>query len=576
MSHKISIYQVFTRLFGNQTKNPVFGGTIEENGSGKFSNFTLIALEAIKNLGMTHIWYTGVIEHATATGYEKDGIAASNPFIIKGRAGSPYAIRDYYDVNADLANDPEQRMKEFEQLIDRSHAAGLKVIIDFVPNHVARDYHSDQLVAGAADFGLGDNTEKAFDPQNNFYYIPGRAFQRPEGLNPFGKDVFAEDRPKFIEIPAKATGNDCFTANPSVNDWYETVKLNYGVDYHNGMQKHFDPVPDTWKKMLHILKYWAAKKIDGFRCDMAEMVPVEFWHWAIAQVKNDFPEVIFIAEIYQPDQYQNYIEKGGFDYLYDKVGLYDILRALIEGKANASQISDAWMNLQGQDEHMLRFLENHDEQRIASRFFAGNPFKALPAWLITVCIERGPVMTYFGQECGEKAEGASGFAGDDGRTTIFDYWHVPAHLKWYNGGKCDGAQLNPDETELLNHYRSILKFALSCPAVRSGHFYDLMYANYEKEEMNTYKAYAFLRFTAKEQYLFVCSFGLQETSAKVRIPKHAFGEMRLVAIGDYLFEDVFAPGNSISADAQDIFNIGLPVELGEWDYKVFKMKKKED
>lgn len=74
----------------------------------------------------------------------------------------------------------------------------------------------------------------------------------------------------YKEYPAKATGNNRFDAYPNINDWYETVKLNYGIDYQNGNTPHFNPIPDTWTKMLDILLFWAGKNIDGFRCDMAE------------------------------------------------------------------------------------------------------------------------------------------------------------------------------------------------------------------------------------------------------------------------------------------------------------------
>ena len=297
MNSKIIIYQVFTRLFGNTNNRCKANGTLQENGCGKFSDFTSKALHEIRSLGCTHIWYTGIIEHATQTDYTRYGIRKDNPHIVKGKAGSPYAIKDYYDVDPDLAENPQNRMKEFEALVTRTHEAGLKVIIDFVPNHVARQYHSDQKPSGTKDLGEDDNTEIHFSPENNFYYIPRQAFC---GQFPLGEGV-----EKYHEYPAKATGNDCFGAYPGINDWYETVKLNYGIDYLNNRQTYFDPIPDTWIKMRDILLFWASKQIDGFRCDMAEMVPVAFWGWVIPQIKEKYPHIDFIAEVYNPYEYRN-------------------------------------------------------------------------------------------------------------------------------------------------------------------------------------------------------------------------------------------------------------------------------
>ena len=266
---KTIIYQLLPRTFANFCTTRKNNGSIQENGCGKFNLITTKALHEIKNLGATHVWYTGVIEHATQTDYSEFGITPDHPSVVKGKAGSPYAIKDYYDVDPDLAVNVDNRMAEFEALIERTHKAGLKVIIDFVPNHVARQYHSDAKPIGVEDLGEGDNPEWAFSPLNNFYYLPGEKFSPTF-------DIF-----DYTENPAKVTGNDCFTAHPGHNDWYETIKLNYGVFYQGGGEKQFHPTPSTWLKMRDILRFWAAKGVDGFRCDMAEMVAVEFWEWVI-------------------------------------------------------------------------------------------------------------------------------------------------------------------------------------------------------------------------------------------------------------------------------------------------------
>ncbi|MDQ3291368.1 MAG: alpha-amylase family glycosyl hydrolase, partial [Bacteroidota bacterium] len=274
IDNKFIIYQLMVRLFGNQNTTNKHYGSRDENGVGKFNDITDKALGEIQSLSVSHIWYTGVIEHATMTDYSAYGIKPDDPDVVKGIAGSPYAIKDYYDVNPDLAVEVPNRMAEFDALVRRTHQHKLKVIIDFVPNHVARTYNSDAKPAGIVDFGTTDDKTKAFSPKNDFYYIPGKPFIAPAGINA-GGDFFKSPLKdgKFDENPAKATGNDVFSASPSLNDWFETIKLNYGVDYLDHRRTYFDPVPPVWEKMRDILVFWAKKEVDGFRCDMAEMVP---------------------------------------------------------------------------------------------------------------------------------------------------------------------------------------------------------------------------------------------------------------------------------------------------------------
>lgn len=544
---KIIIYQVLPRLFGNSCHTCQPGGDRNTNGCGHLNDFTPTALEQIRMLGATHIWYTGVIEHATETDYTMYGIPNDHPGVIKGKAGSPYAIRDYYDIDPDLASSVPARMQEFEDLVRRSHEAGLRVIIDFVPNHVARQYHSDAAPEGATDFGAEDNPFEAFDPQNNFYYIPG------EALNP---QFDAQD---YHEYPAKATGNDNFGAWPSQNDWYETVKLNYGVDYISGGTTHFTPTPSTWHKMLHILRFWADKGIDGFRCDMAEMVPVEFWEWVIPQVKEDHPELIFIAEVYNPAQYRNYIHRGHFDYLYDKVGLYDTLRAVTCNYAKASSITDCWQQVDDIRDHMLNFLENHDEQRLASDFFAGEAERGCAALVVSACMGTNPMMIYFGQELGERGMDAEGFSGRDGRTTIFDYWSVRTIRHWRNEGRFDNRKLTPTEVSLQQYYSRVLNLCNSETALREGEFYDLMYANPRVEGFNPARHYAFLRRHENEVILVVANFDETDQTIRVNIPSHVFEYYNIPETETYraqglLTGDVF----SISFTASRPTEIAVP------------------
>ncbi|MBO4721884.1 MAG: alpha-amylase [Muribaculaceae bacterium] len=508
------IYQLFPRLFTNVCDRCVPNGTIKRNGSGKMNDISLPVLKKLKDLGATHVWFTGVIRHATKTKYK--GIPDCNPYIVKGKAGSPYAITDYYDIDPDIAVRVKNRMSEFEQLIERTHDAGMRVIIDFVPNHVARQYHSIAKPQGVEDLGESDNKNLAFSPDNNFYYIPEQQFA--PGIDLGSGDKF------YYEKPAMATGNDCFHPYPSVNDWYETVKLNYGVDYATG-ERLFMPIPSTWYKMLDILLFWASKGIDGFRCDMAHMVPVEFWNWAIPQVKAQHPHIIFIAELYDTAIYRDYIFRGYFDYLYDKVSLYDTLRAVTCGNASASAITGCWQAVEGMGDHMLNFLENHDEQRIASPQFAGDPFRALPALVVSATISRAPFMIYQGQELGEPALDAEGFSGQDGRTTIFDYWSIPTLRRWYNAGKCDTAKLTTPERELRRFYKKVLRLCNSEKALAQGEFYDLMYAN--RETMNCDKVYAYYRHYGDERLLIIANFGDQDEAINLHTPQHAFDIMRL-------------------------------------------------
>ncbi|WP_054414582.1 alpha-amylase family protein [Hymenobacter sp. DG25A] len=538
--NKLVIYQMMTRLFGNKVATNKPYGTITENGVGKFNDINSVALQAIKKLGATHVWYTGVIEHATMTDYTKAGIALDDADVVKGRAGSPYAIKDYYDVDPDLAVNVKARMLEFEGLVKRTHANDLKVIIDFIPNHVARTYKSDAKPAGVVDLGEKDDKTKAFAVNNNFYYLPGQPLVVPAGNNPLGAQKGPKEDGKFAENPAKVTGNDVFSATPKVDDWFETIKLNYGVDYQHGRAKHFAPIPDTWLKMRDILVYWAKKDVDGFRCDMAEMVPVEFWAWVIPELKKVKPELVFIGEAYDAKTYKMYIEQGHFDYLYDKVGLYDGLRRLMRGEGNTEDITRVWREeSRGFSSHMLRFLENHDEQRIASKDFAGDPKAAIPAMVVSATLASGPVMMYFGQEVGEPANGAEGFSGADGRTTIFDYWGVPNHQKWMNGGKFDGGKLDSTQKQLRDFYSRLLNLSRSSDAIRRGRFYELQDANNLGKDYDQKHVYTFLRYTDKQKLLIVANFSKDKTMRPtLRITPQALTAMGLNPNRVYSYQDL--------------------------------------
>ena len=494
------IYQIIPRLFANFNETRKYNGTKAENGCGKMADINDKALKSIADLGATHVWYTGIIRHATAE--------LNSPAITKGLAGSPYAITDYYDVNPDLAVNEDKRMEEFEQLVARTHAAGLDVLIDFVPNHVAREYHSTHKPKGIEDLGEGDHPEWAFSPLNNFYYLPGQ---------PLTMDI---DLKGYQEYPAKVTGNDCFSSHPSNTDWYETVKLNYGVFYQGGGEKQFFPIPTTWKKMVDILLFWASKKINGVRVDMAEMVPVEFFQWAIDKVKKKYPEFIFIGECYDPSRYDAYL-KAGFDYLYDKVGMYDYLRGVTSKNWPVEGITAQWMQHSGERlNHMLYFLENHDEQRIASGFFCGDGTCAEPAMIVAATLNQCAVMVYMGQELGERGMDMEGFSGIDGRTTIFDYWGVKSIQAWANKGQYDGANLSEEQRDLRLFYQRLLTIARDNKAVQKGLMYDITYA--QGEGFNKHEQYAFIRHWEDETLLVIINFHDREQHMRVRIPNDAF------------------------------------------------------
>ena len=515
---KLIIYQVFPRIFTNTCDACVHNGTIDQNGVGKMNQIDSKVLKSIKELGVNCVWYTGIIEHATKTDYSKHGIRPDNHYVVKGNAGSPYAIKDYYDVCPDLAENIDNRINEFEALVARTHKEGMKVLIDFVPNHTARQYYSDKKPSGIDDFGVSDNCDMFFSPQNNYYYITRQQFCPSIELG--------EGADRYVEFPAKATGNDCFNAFCGEYDWYETVKLNYGKDYGDGTT-HFDPIPNTWLKMLHILRYWAAKGVDGFRCDMVFMVPLEFWNWVIPNVKKDYPHVVFIGEIYDVNLYRPFLSYGCFDYLYDKVNLYDTLVGIQRHNVSAAQLTHSWQAVDGIGDRMLNFLENHDEVRFGSREYAENPLLVVPSLVVSSMINTGPMMIYYGQELGEQAKDNEGFAGDNNRTTIFDYWSLDTIRRWYNKGECDGAHLTSQEKWLRSIYAKILSICNKEKAVSEGTFFDLMYVNLCNPDFNPHRQFTFLRHHGDDTLLIVANFDHQTVDIKVNIPNEAFDYMDL-------------------------------------------------
>jgi glycosidase len=545
---KVVVYQLLPRLFGNAITTNKAWGTIEENGVGKFNDITDVALRALKDFGVTHIWYTGVLHHAVIRDYTEYGISGDDPDVVKGRAGSPYAVKDYYNVNPDLAVDPANRLEEFEALIRRTHKQGMKVIIDIVPNHVARNYQSVSAPAGVRDFGADDNRNVVYHRDNNFYYIPGRPFKVPEwprGYQPLGGEWHPLADGNFEENPAKWSGNGARSQQPKFDDWYETVKVNYGVrpdgtyDFdqlpegfeNKPVEVHYDfwkdkEVPDSWKKFRDIALYWLDKGVDGFRYDMAQMVPVEFWSYLNSAIKMMRPDAFLLSEIYVPELYHDYIFKGKMDYLYDKVELYDTLKNIITGVGSTDHLPAIFEGRKEIAGHMLHFMENHDELRIASPEFAGNATFGKPAMVVSATATSAPVMVYFGQEVGEKGAGNPGF-GNPWRTTIFDYWGVSSHQRWMNEGAFDGGQLSGAERSLRDFYHMLLNYK-SESDVLTGEYAEIHQYNRENTAGYNDRLFSFVRWKGRERLLVITSFDPHETHRmELSVPPELFTELQL-------------------------------------------------
>lgn len=486
------IYQLVPRHFSNLENRRKRDGSVEENGVGKYEDIDETALGALSELGVTHLWLTGVLRQATLTDYGEVGLSPDDPDVVKGRAGSFYAVRDYFDTCPDYAVDPANRLDELVALFDRAHAADLRVLIDLVPNHVARGYGS--AVRPDLDFGAGDDRTRFYAPDNHFFYLvdpPGQslALQRPPGWSPDGvtfDGAFAPEDGSSVDRTPRATGNNVTSVTPSHTDWYETVKLNWGRDFTTG-QGSFDPRPRTWTTMDAIIGYWQDLGVDGFRADFAHFVPNEAWSWLIARARERDPQVWFVAEAYED---LGGLQAAGFDAVYDD-GSYDALKGLYQGRVTQAQVDEGYRQVGDDQRHRwLRYLENHDERRIASPLVVGdNPddsgFGSAAAGRqlapVQYLIGSGPVLVYNGQEVGEDGAGHEGFGGEDGRTTLFDYWSLPALQGWVNGHRYDGGGLDPDQADLRRWYGELLSGPVADPAVTGSGFWSLEYVNNASE-----------------------------------------------------------------------------------------------
>lgn len=569
------IYQLFVRHFANFTPGGVKWGTREQNGCGTFAAVNDAALEALARMGVTHLWLTGVLRHATQSSHP--GLPPHPACVVKGIAGSPYAVTDYFDVDPDLAVQPEQRLAEFRALLERTRRWGMLPIIDFVPNHVSRCYTS--TVRPELSFGAGDDTGVFFARDNSFFYVEPCGGDAPM-LLPQGE--FAPERGC-----ARVTGNNAATRSPGACDWYETVKLNYGCDYRCGsgaaeaLPAEFAPaeaVPRTWRLLDAVLAYWQELGVGGFRCDMAHMVPLNFWRRAIVNARLRDPDVFFMAEAYNDhmklcsgDAHEALVA-AGFNAVYDSAA-YRALVGMYEGSAWANDLDalhrpESMLSTRG-----VRYVENHDEPRLASPLhWAGQGEAAVRALMVaqyaTTC---GPVLFYNGQEVAERAEGPGGYGGDNGRTSIFDYTNLPRLQRWTNSGRYDGAGLTPAEAELRGFCTRLLPL-LQHPALSKGSFYGLNWANMQTpgygrcsaETVSGHRLYAFLRHNRKARatLLVVCNF---DTSApadtRIHIPADAAiwaGKKAPTATFRHLLEPSLP---ELQTSLAELDSAGLPIHL---------------
>ena len=567
---KMIIYELMVRLFGNTCKKNIMSGSIEQNGVGKFNDITDKALFEIKKMGFSHVWYMGTLEHASMSNYSNQGIPMYPSQIVKGHAGSAYAVRDYYDVCPDLAVNVDRRIEEFENLIKRTHDSKLKTIIDFVPNHIARCYSSDKKPSDESDFGYNDDNTKRFSHFNEFYYLVGEKLCLGDTIKNIGK----KSDTSYSENPARVTGDDHFHHVVDSNNWYDTIKLNYGIDYFSNRIKNFDPIPSVWLKMKDILSYWVNKGVDGFRCDMVHMVPLEFWKWVIPQIKTINEQIVFIGEIYDTNLYRDYLNIGKFDYLYNKSDLYDTLRDVIVNSHSTKTITYCWQRYDDIKDNLLNFLENHDEVRVTSSFFAGSFLKYLPAFVVTSLLHRSALLIYYGQELGENGEFPYGYSYNDGRTSIYDYGCMPTYARWVNNYKFNDENLTEEEIFLRNYYQKILFICNNYDCIISGDLYDLQYCNTIDNSYPEDDIYSFLRHSSNDLLLIISNFRDKIYEFNLRIPKEAFDNMNfnIMIAKKWSFKELLADKTGF-LDIEDKNHISVCIEIKPYQSLVYDLSE---
>ena len=276
---------------------------------------------------------------------------------------------------------------------------------------------------------------------------------------------------------------------------------------------------------------------------------------AYRDCEKKFPSLIFIAEVYKKELYAQYIRNIGFDYLYDKSGLYDTLRTVVEKNVNddgmpvelwqsTTGITRNWQFLSDLQPYMLNFLENHDEQRFASDFFGKDAANTFAPLYVSLYLNTAPFMIYFGEETGERGMDEEGFSGCDGRTTIFDWWSVGSvrrlrkliASKGYLATSVSGlvkAGLKKEEAEIFLRFSQAVRFAAEDTAVGMGTTYDLCYCNMSSDGFDKNRHYAFLRDFEDHTLLVATNFSGHDSVMKLTIPEHDF-EWMGIPISDEL------------------------------------------
>ncbi len=581
------IYQLFVRHFSNFCRGGLLSGSKEQNGCGTFEGINDAALEQIAAGGFTHIWLTGVLRHATQTDYSAQGLPASDALICKGIAGSPYAVRDYYDLDPDLATDVDSRWEEWAALIARIRHWGMVPMIDLIANHVARDYDSAHFPE--KQLGRHDNVHSFFAYDNAFYYM-----QQGEPPLILPQGVYEPEK----EV-GRVTGNNAAIWHPSAFDWYETVKLNYGIDYHGGtaaadslpgIMANEVHVPATWRAMDDIVAFWQEQGVGGFRCDMAHMVPMPFWRWLIARARLRDEQCLLVAEGYNDHMklsagdVHDALLDAGFHGVYDAHS-YEQLRQLYEGGRWANDLDACHQSNSRRFSGGVRYLENHDEVRLAAPDHWGGVGESIleASMVAQYASSAGPVLFYNGQALGERAEGPTGYGGDNGRTSIFDYTCLPQLQAWASEGRFDGAALTKKQRENML-VTSRLLCLLQDPALSGGEFYGLNWANKGSvgfgrvvgEQSSGHYHYAFLRHhrSARRSMLILCNlapdgvamenFELGEPGVQLRLPEEALrwcskwgGRLRL---SPQLHPET--PTREISSERLATEGMTLPLEAG--------------
>lgn len=280
------------------------------------------------------------------------------------------------------------------------------------------------------------------------------------------------------------------------------------------------------------------------------------------------PKTFLLAEIYQPQIYRDYIQKGKMDYLYDKVQLYDSLKAIIQGHGSTDAIVDIQNSLADIEQHMLHFLENHDEQRIASSAFAGDANKGKPAMVVSATMGSSPTMLYFGQEVGEPGDEDAGF-GNPTRTSIYDYIGVPHHQRWMNKGKFDGGALSEEEKELRSFYASLLNFTKNSKAL-TGEYREIHRYNRIHTQWYNDRVFSYTRWKGKDRLLIVCNFDDSDSFGfDLQIPEEILSAWQL-AEGEYTLVD------QLSEHQQSLFVDGgmgqTRVDLKPLQSFIFKLR----